>query len=97
MNSKTAIGAVLVFCGGWMVLNMLGITLGPIFGYIFPFILIGLGIVGMKNDKKIVGAVLLTIGLISLLAKLSGLIMLVIAIALIVGGVSLFKSKNRAF
>ncbi|PZD92939.1 hypothetical protein DNH61_25965 [Paenibacillus sambharensis] len=97
MNSKTAIGAVLVFCGGWLVLRIFGFSLGPIFGLIFPFILIGLGILGMKNDKKIIGAILLTIGLISLLAKLSGLIMLLIAIALIVGGVSLFKNKNRAY
>jgi len=95
MNGKTAIGVVLVFLGAWMVLKMFGVSLGPVFGFLFPLILIGLGYVGMKNDKKMIGGIMVAIGVIILLGKLSGVIFLLLAIGAIVFGISLLKQRNK--
>lgn len=98
MNGKTAIGVVLVFLGAWMVLKMFGISLGPIFGFLFPLILIGLGYVGIKNGKNMIGGIMLAIGIIILLGKLSGVIFFLLAIGAVVLGVSLLRrSKNNVY
>ncbi len=98
MNGKTAIGVVLVFLGAWMVLKMFGISLGPIFGFLFPLILIGLGYVGIKNGKNMIGGIMLAIGIIILLGKLSGVIFFLLAIGAVVLGISLLRrSKNNVY
>jgi lia operon protein LiaI len=98
MNGKTAIGVVLVFLGAWMVLKMFGISLGPIFGFLFPLILIGLGYVGIKNGKNMIGGVMLAIGIIILLGKLSGVIFFLLAVGAVVLGISLLRrSKNNVY
>ncbi len=98
MNGKTAIGVVLVFLGAWMVLKMFGISLGPIFGFLFPLILIGLGYVGIKNGKNMIGGIMLAIGIIILLGKLSGIIFFLLAIGAVALGISLLRrSKNNVY
>jgi lia operon protein LiaI len=61
---------------------------------IFPLILLGLGYIGWRNGNRIVGAVLVFVGAVWLLGKLSGLIMLLLAVGLIIWGVSTFKGKR---
>jgi predicted membrane protein len=95
MNGKSALGAILVVLGGLMVLKFLGIHLGWLIGLLMPFILIGLGVVGVKNDKKIIGSILIVIGGIMLFGKLLPLISLLVAIGIIVWGVSMFKRERR--
>ncbi|RXZ84799.1 hypothetical protein EBB07_01925 [Paenibacillaceae bacterium] len=94
MNSRTALGALLVIIGGWVVLRFLGISLGPIFAFLFPIILMGLGYIGIKNNSKIIGSILFAIGLIMMIGKLSGLFFFLAAIGLIVWGVSMFKGNK---
>lgn len=98
MNGKTAIGAVLTFLGIVMVLKVFGLPfgafLGPVFGFLFPLILIGLGVLGIKNGKKMIGGVLLAFGIIILLGKLSGVIFFLLAVGLIVWGVSMLRRKR---
>ncbi|CAH1223567.1 hypothetical protein PAECIP111893_05001 [Paenibacillus plantiphilus] len=96
MNSKSALGALLVVLGGIVVLNFIGVNLGWIIGLLMPFILIGLGVLGLKNDKKIIGGILIVVGAIMLLGKLAGIFTLLLAIGLIVWGVSVFKGARRA-
>ncbi|MBW7476513.1 hypothetical protein K0T92_17485 [Paenibacillus oenotherae] len=96
MNNKSALGALLVILGGLVVLNFIGINLGWIIGMLMPFILIGLGVLGLKNDKKIIGSILIVVGALMLLGKLGGIITLLLAIGLIVWGVSVFKGARRA-
>ncbi len=78
-----------------MVLKFLHINLGGIIGFLMPFILIGLGVVGVKNNSKIIGAVLIVVGGLMLLGKLAGIITLLLAIGLIVWGVSYFKNRHN--
>ena len=96
MNSKSALGALLVVLGGIVVLKFIGINLGWIISLLMPFILIGLGVLGLKNDKKIIGGILIVVGAIMLLGKLAGIFTLLLAIGLIVWGVSVFKGARRA-
>jgi lia operon protein LiaI len=98
MNGKSALGVLLVIVGVIAVLNFVGVHFGAIFGFLLPFILIGLGIVGWMNNKKWIGGILIVIGGIMVLGKLGGVILLLLAIGLIVAGVSLFKKdKRRAY
>lgn len=97
MNGKTALGVLLIVAGALAVLNFFDINFGWIFGLLLPFILIGFGIVGWKNNKKVIGSLLIAIGGVMLLGKLGGIIMLLLAIGLIVFGVSMFKSSRRSY
>jgi lia operon protein LiaI len=95
MNGKSALGAILVVLGGLMVLKFLGIPMGWLFGLLMPFILIGLGVVGVKNDKKVIGTILIVVGGIMLFGKMLPLIFLLVAIGIIVWGLSMFKRERR--
>ncbi len=95
MNGKTALGALLVLVGGLAALKFFNVNFGFIFSLLLPFILIGFGILGWVNGKKWIGGALAAIGGFMLLGKLGGLLMLVVAVGLILIGLSLFKSSGR--
>lgn len=97
MNGKTALGVLLIVAGSLAVLNFLNIDLGWIFGLLLPFILIGFGILGWSNNKKVIGGLLIGIGGVMLLGKLGGIIMLLLAIGLIVFGISMFKGNRKSY
>ncbi|MHA7964704.1 LiaF transmembrane domain-containing protein [Paenibacillus sp. CAU 1782] len=94
MNGKTTLGALLVLVGGLAALKFFNINFGAVFGLLLPFILIGFGILGWVNGKKWIGGTLAAIGGFMLLGKLGGLLMLIVAVGLIVIGISLFKSSG---
>ncbi len=95
MNGKSALGVLLIIVGGLAALNFLNIDFGRIIGFLIPFILVGFGILGWMNNKRLIGGILIGLGGIMLLGKLGGLLMLILAIGLVVAGVSLFKGGNR--
>ncbi len=95
MNGKSALGTLLVVVGGLMVMKFLGIHLGWIIGMLMPFILIGLGAIGIKNNSKVIGGILVAIGGFMLIGKLAGIFALLLPIGLIFWGVSMFKSRRR--
>lgn len=97
MNGKTLLGVILVFLGGLFAFKTLGISLAPVFGLILPFILIGLGAVGLRNDKRFIGTSMVVFGILMLMSKLHGLLLLATAIAIIAWGVYLLNNKNRAY
>ena len=101
MNGRKALAVLLVLIGGLALLKFIGINLGAIFGAVFgfllPFILIGFGILGWINGKKVIGGILAAIGAFMLLAKLGGLIMLILAIGLVVVGIGMLKNDKRSF
>lgn len=97
MNGKTALGVLLIGVGALAVLNIFDINLGWIFGLLFPIILIGFGVLGWKNDKKIIGGILIAIGAMALLGKLGGIFMLLLAVGLIVFGVQMFKKGRSTY
>lgn len=95
MSGKSILGVLLVVVGGIALLNFVGIHFGAIFGFFLPFILIGFGVVGWMNNKKWIGGILAVIGGFMLLGKLGGILVLLLAIGLIVAGISLFKKDKR--
>ncbi|SDW49243.1 hypothetical protein [Paenibacillus sp. CF384] len=96
MNGKSALGAILVVIGALIVMKFIGINLGWIISLLMPFILIGLGVVGIRNNSKIIGGILIVVGAIMLIGKLAGLFALLLAVGLIVWGVSLFKNRRKS-
>ena len=95
LNGKTALGVILVAFGVLIALKLLGITFGPIFGFLFPFVLLLLGYVGMKNGRYWIGIILIAVGAIWLLIRLSGVFFLILAIAAIAIGISMIRGKSR--
>jgi predicted membrane protein len=95
MNGKSVLGALIVIAGSLMVMKIIGINLGWIISLLMPFILIGLGVVGVKNDKKVIGGILIVVGAFMLIGKLAGIIALLLAIGTILWGVSMFKRRKH--
>ena len=95
MNGKSALGAFLVVAGSLMVMKFIGINLGWIISLLMPFILIGLGVVGVKNNSKVIGGILIVVGAFMLLGKLAGIITLLLAVGIILWGVSMFKRRKH--
>jgi len=52
-------------------------------------------VVGLKNNSKLIGGILIVIGAFMLLPKVAGLVTLLVAIGVIVWGVSMFKREKR--
>ncbi|MGG4145541.1 hypothetical protein ABEW34_20815 [Paenibacillus algorifonticola] len=98
MANQKLLGVILAIVGSFIVLKFLGVHLGGLIGFLFPFILIGLGVLGWSNNKKWIGGILITIGALGVFSKFSGLILLVLAVGLVVYGVSLLrKSSYRGY
>lgn len=94
MNNKSLLGVILLALGGLLLLKIFGISLGPIIGFLFPIVLIGLGIVGLRNESKLIGGVLVLVGGLILLSKLGWVLLLAGAIGLIACGAALLKHKR---
>lgn len=64
-------------------------------GYIFPIIIIGLGYMGIRYGRWLIGGVLLFFGILMLIGKLAGLIGFIIAVVMIGYGISMLSKKSR--
>ncbi|HIW32279.1 MAG TPA: hypothetical protein IAA29_05780 [Candidatus Paenibacillus intestinavium] len=93
MNGKSLLGIICIVIGGILALKFFNILLGPIIGFLLPFILIACGFYALKNGKKIIGSLFLIIGFVLLFGNLGSIITLILAIVLIVGGISFIKGK----
>jgi lia operon protein LiaI len=94
LNRKSGFAIFLIGCGALMVLDRIGFGLGHLFSLIIPLAMLIFGYIGFQGGKKLFGGVLMFFGAIILFGKLSGLIGLVIAIALIAYGISMLKKKK---
>ncbi|GIQ68382.1 hypothetical protein DUZ99_00920 [Xylanibacillus composti] len=97
LSKRNIWALILIGLGLLIILNRFGLGLGPLMGWIIPLALIGLGYIGIKNNRSFFGWVLLIIGLISLLGKFAGLMGLIIAVALIWYGISILRKGGRAY
>lgn len=97
LRGKNGWAIVLIALGSLILLDKLDFGFGHLMSYVIPVIMIMLGYVGVKNGSKFFGWVILVIGIVILLGKMSGLIGLAIAIGLICFGVSMFKKDKRAY
>ncbi|TDF91858.1 LiaF transmembrane domain-containing protein [Paenibacillus piri] len=97
MNRHSGLALLLILFGALILFNKFGFHTGHLMSYLFPVAMIGLGWLGVKNGKSLIGFVLLAIGGLILLAKLSGLIAIAFAIGLIIYGISLLKKKPSVY
>ncbi|OAB46315.1 LiaF transmembrane domain-containing protein [Paenibacillus glacialis] len=99
MNLKKGNGLaiVLIAVGALMILGIFGPLMGKLFGLIFPIILIALGYYGVRRGKVLIGWIILAIGILSLIAKLSWLIGPILGIAVLLFGISLLKNKRSNY
>lgn len=95
MNNQSAKGIALIAIGAVIALPLLGVALGGIIKFLFPFILVGLGVIGWRNGSRIIGGLMIGIGGLVLFDKFQGVIMLVIALALVAYGVSIIKGRRH--
>jgi len=93
LNRKSGLAIFLIGCGALMVLDKIGFGVGHLFSYLIPLAMLVFGYIGFQGGKKIFGGALMVIGGMILFGKLSGLFGLILAIALIVYGVSMLKRR----
>jgi lia operon protein LiaI len=97
MNGKSGFAIVLIALGALLLIGNLGFGLGNLLSYVFPIVLIILGYIGIKNDKKVLGWVLLIIGGMSLIGKFGSILGFIVAIGIIMYGVSLLKRNPKTY
>ncbi|NMO95579.1 hypothetical protein [Paenibacillus lemnae] len=94
-SSKTnGMSILLIGLGALILLGVFGPLLGWLFSLLIPILMIGLGYYGIKQGNTLIGWIVLAIGIMSLIGKLSWLIGPLLGIALIVFGISRLK-RNR--
>lgn len=69
--------------------------LAGLMGYLIPVLLIALGYYGVKNGSRFFGWAMMIVGGIILFSKLAWIFGLLLAIGLIVWGVSMLSNKGR--
>ena len=96
MRQNSTIGIILIAAGALLAMKFLG--LGHLINWavslIFPLILIGSGYMVLRNGNRTIGTIIGFVGVIFLLFKLHGLIMLFLAVGLVVWGVSMFRNRR---
>jgi len=85
---------ILIAIGGIMLLGLALPLIHGIFRLLFPVLLVVLGYYGIKSGRKIIGWVVLFIGVMALISKLAWLIGPLLGVALIVWGFSVLKGKR---
>ena len=91
------LAVLLIAVGALIILDKVGFGLGSLMSFIIPVALVVLGYISIKNGSKFFGWLLLVIGLICLIGKLSGIIGILIAAGLIYYGVTLLKNRSKAY
>lgn len=93
-NRSTGLALLLIGFGAVILLERLGLGIGHVFHILFPLILIALGYIGVQNNRKWIGWSFMIVGAVVLFGKLSGILTIVAAVALIFFGVKLLKRNN---
>ncbi|WP_274366207.1 LiaF transmembrane domain-containing protein [Paenibacillus thermotolerans] len=96
-NGKTGLALLLIALGAIILLGKLGLHVGHLFGAIFPIIMIALGWYGIKHGRSTIGWIVLTIGLIGLIGALSGILAILIPVAIIWFGWLMLKNRSKVY
>lgn len=91
ITKKSGLALLLIGLGVLLLAGKFGFSPGGLFKLIFPAALAMLGYIGIRNGRTFVGWTLLIIGLAVLLGHFAGLIGLLLAVGLIVYGISILK------
>jgi lia operon protein LiaI len=90
------LAVVLIVLGAIMLMGIALPLIHGIFRLLFPVLLIVLGYYGIKSGRKVIGWIVLFIGIMSLISKLAWLIGPLLGVALIVWGISFLKGKRSS-
>jgi hypothetical protein len=93
LNRKSGFAIFLIGCGALMLLDKIGFGVGHLFSLIIPLAMLVFGYIGFQGGKRIFGGILMGLGAIILFGKLSGLIGLILAIAMVGFGISMLKKR----
>ncbi len=96
LNGKNGLALVFILLGALILLDFVGLGLGRLMSLIVPVALVGLGYIGTRRGRPIIGWCLIIIGLTALLGKFSGLVGLLIAGAFIYFGYSILKRSSHS-
>jgi lia operon protein LiaI len=94
MSRNSGFALVLIALGALILMSRL--HLGSIMGYVFPIVLIAIGYYGIRRGSKL-GWIAALIGIIILIGKLSWLIMIILAVAMVVLGFSLLTRSKKKY
>ncbi|WP_338540658.1 LiaF transmembrane domain-containing protein [Paenibacillus tundrae] len=95
-NKGNGWAIVLIALGALILFGKLTPLLGYMMGYLIPILMIALGYYGVKRGNTTLGWIVLIIGIIALIGKLSWLLGPIIAIGLIILGVSMLGNKRNS-
>lgn len=93
-NKGNGLAVILIAIGAIMLLGMALPLIHGIFRLLFPVILVVLGYYGIKSGRKLIGWIVMFIGVMSLIDKLSWLIGPLLGLGLVVWGISVLKGKR---
>ncbi|MGM1050043.1 hypothetical protein SAMN05661091_0731 [Paenibacillus uliginis N3/975] len=93
-TKDNGMGILLIGLGALVLLGVFGPVLGWLFSLLIPVAMIALGYYGIRRGNTFFGWIILGIGVLSLIGKLSWLFGPILGIVLIVYGVSRFKGGN---
>jgi len=96
VGKRSGFAFFLIILGVIMVMDRVGLghLAGHLFGLMMPLAMLMIGYIGFQSGRRIIGAVVMFIGIMLLLGHLSGLFGLIMAILLICFGVSMLQKKN---
>lgn len=94
LNGKNVTALVLIGIGALALLPVVMSGVAWILKWLFPIVLMVLGYYGMKRGKTFIGLAVFIIGAAMLFSKLSGVFGIILAVALIIAGISLLKKRN---
>lgn len=101
VNKGNGLAIVLIVLGSIMLLGkftpFFGHFVGHLIGYLIPIAMIMLGYYGVKKGNAIFGWIVLVLGGLILLGKLSWLLGPLLAIGLIIFGVSMLSDRRRRY
>ena len=87
---------ILIVLGAVMLLGLALPLIYGIFRLLFPVLLVVLGYYGIKSGRKLIGWVLMFIGIMTLISKLSWIIGPLLGVALIIWGMSTLKGRRNS-
>jgi len=97
-NSKgNGMSILLIGLGILVLLGVFGPLLGWLFSLLIPVLIVALGYYGIRRGNTLMGWVVLGIGLVWLMSKLSWVLAPILGIILIVYGVSRMKNGRHRY
>jgi predicted membrane protein len=100
MDRNKGLAILLIVVGALILLNLIpafGYLVHEIIGYLIPIAMIVLGYYGVRSGNTVIGWIIMILGLLILMGKLSWLIGPLLAIGLIIFGIALLRGRGRRY